>query len=428
MNADFQKEAFAQLSKIQLVFLTIIFVGFAADVSLDKSSLDIAREQLASIKDVTVKWKENETWLWDKAAEKFRSLQPPASRGFKFTFGPNSELVFIELPPDEFQIRPLPGALDVLIQDPSDTLSSSKPVISTPQSLSEFWTAWDGLGEKIWIYTEFDAVDRIPWVSRQGRTLEETTLSKASKIAPTDASLQPVQRLTGKVFPLLSEDREVFKEFEATHSVMAVLQMDGSPVSVFIIVKGREQIYLNGQDALISQHHRLKDTRHHEWRFGAANYTFGDLYSISANFADLPFEKIRLILDSEAERYGERLSLLGVSLPTGQLAVWGLLLVTIVYLYFLIILRGVVHQCPKDTKVVAYPWLGILPGKMPLVASLTGLCFLPATFGVVKCVAIYGLTNLTMPMKIWLTVAAVILVLSTAVVAQTIVGLHRKQK
>lgn len=414
MNADFQKEAFAQVTKIQLVFLTIVFVGFAADVSLDKSSLDLAREQLASIKDATLKW--NENWLTEAAGKKVQWVEHAPPQGFKFTFEPNSQLGIVELPPRALQIRPLPNALDVLSHGyGTPTASVMEPAIAAPKSLSEFWNVWDALREKISIYTEFEPID-IPPVAHG---ISGKTFSKVSSILPGDPSLQAAYRHTGSLRQIHPSDQEFFKKFAPTHRVIA--KWPDGPGRIYIFLKSRSKLNLDGQEALIAQHGS-------KWHLGAANDVFKDLHSISANFADLPLEKIGLILESEAKRYGERLSLLGVSLPTGQLAVWSLLLVTIVYLYFLIILRGLARHSQKESEILVYPWIGVLPGRVPLFAALASLCLFPAAFGVAKCFAIYRLANSTMSLRIGLTAAAVVLVSSTIVVAITILELRRMQK
>ena len=418
-DSDFQKEAFGQLNKIQLVFFTIIFVGFAADVSLDKSSLDLAREQLASIKDVTLKW--NEDWLTIAASKKVQ-LAPDAgaSQKFKFTLGPNNEQVLIELPPGEFQIRPLPPALDVLVQGHSERrFARRKPAISKPGSLSEFFSVWDALLEKIFIYTEFDPIDAATFMANRDRERFGKTLSKVSRVAPEDKPMQPMYHLVGNAFQIHPDDLEDLKKKEPTHIVIADWDLEGKRWFVEFFAKGRSKLTLDGQEALIAEYGR-------DWHLGPASYAFKDLHAISSNFADLPFDKIASILDSEAKRYGERLSLLGVSLPTGQLAVWSLLLTTIVYVYFLINLLGLARTA-QDSGVIEYPWIGILPGKIPLCASLMTLCLFPVAFVVVKCLAIYQLANFSLATKLSLTAVALVLVTSTIVVGKTILMLRRKQ-
>lgn len=417
-DSDFQKEAFAQLTKIQLVFLTIIFVGFAADVSLDKSSLDRARDQLADIKDVALKWKEN--WLTEAAVKKVGALQGATTpKKFKFAVQPNNEVIIVELPAGEFQVRPLPSRLAALIQEgKAPHRFDQKPSIQSPSSLSDFWSVWDSLQDKISIYTEFTPVDVAPHVYVPANKSFNKTFSKVSLAGIGNESVPAANRLTGHVFQIHPDDLKLLSKFEPTHRVHAKWPLDGEIWSLNFYAKGRSQLAFDGQEALAVEHRR-------DWHYGRAKDVFDDLYSISANFADLPFEKVKSILDSEAKRYGERLSLLGVSLPTGQLAVWSLLLTTVVYAYFLVNLVGAAQHFQKNGELISYPWIGILPGTSSLIASLVSLCLLPAVFAVVKCLAIYQLAGLSISSKVSLTATAIVLISSTVVVAKCIFALRR---
>jgi hypothetical protein len=421
-DSDFQKEGFAHLNKIQLVFLTIVFVGFAADVTLDKSSLDTARDQLAGIKDIAVKW--NPNWLMEAAAKKVHSLPSVEPERFTMTVLSTRQLALIELPRGEFKIQPLPEKLNAAIISDYRNSGEQRVSIGTPTTLSGFWTLWDVLMEKIPIYTEFKPIDELPiaHIIRFGEwERSDRQFSTVLRVERGDTPVQPVYRLNGHLSEINpSWDLGDLKKWQPTHTMKVELVVDRDVVSVTSYMKARSTVALDGQQSLVAEHG-------FNWHFGSAKDVFKDLYAISANFADLPLDKISLILDSEASRYGERLFILGVNLPAGQLAVWSLLLTTIVYVYFLVMLLGVARYFEKNPQAVAYPWIALLPGRISLFASLVSLCLFPAVFGVVKCFAIWRLANLSMTVKMLLTATVVILISSAATVAKTVLMLRRTQ-
>jgi hypothetical protein len=406
-SPEFQKEAFAQLTKIQLVFLTIAFVGFAADVSVAKSSIDRARDQLASIMDVVRMW--DDQALNERAAKMVAEAQT-APAIFSFGVGPGEAKVIISLPPSDYALRPLPEPLEQYINGDASQANDLSPRISAPKSLAEFFTIWDSVGQMP-VYTDFEPVDVLPTAKPVGSTHGgELRTSKVERLTKDPAEDTQSQRVTAKVSRIHRKDRETFKKFDPSHLIRATIKFDNKDWRITIYARGYSHISFVGQEVLVGK-------LPWPWHFLPSASAFKDLQVASISFAELPFEKSAAILTSEAERFGERVPILGVDLPKGQLAIWTLLLGSLVHLYFTVHLQAL-SAIPRNGPLTpAYPWIGILPGTAPWVVTLLLTAAIPIVFAVTKYISVLKLGSVTLLAKVGLAVAAMVLVVSALMAA-----------
>src|SRR5262249_2093762 len=100
----------------------------------------------------------------------------------------------------------------------------------------------------------------------------------------------------------------------------------------------------------------INDNFVRSWRKGNFKYSFSDLQQVTANYQDLPFDKINAILSSEAKRSAEKLEVIGVKFPVSSLKDWGAWIVLAACGLFLIHLAALSAELRSGKEVKMGTW------------------------------------------------------------------------
>src|SRR5262249_6706604 len=94
---------------------------------------------------------------------------------------------------------------------------------------------------------------------------------------------------------------------------------------------------------------------------GLFEQSFPDLNDFAKQLDGLRSSDLRLVLDGEIARSGDKVEVLGLSIPSPAIRSWGIFVLLSVQLYFLIHIR-VFHRMACETgKLPSTAWIGLYP-------------------------------------------------------------------
>jgi hypothetical protein len=123
-----------------------------------------------------------------------------------------------------------------------------------------------------------------------------------------------------------------------------------------------------------------------DFHLGWFKDSFPELEAVTSNYQDVTFPNILAILEGERTRAGEKLQLLGASIPSGWIAVFGIPLLLITQCYFFSHVRAW-NQCWKG---VCFPWVVLYEHSISRWLSSLSLLLPPATVLVLACTKLTG--------------------------------------
>ena len=104
---------------------------------------------------------------------------------------------------------------------------------------------------------------------------------------------------------------------------------------------------------------------------------FPELHIVTKNYADIPLDKIRRILESEKRRQGKQFEALGVKVPSSLAAAWGSPIVLLIHAYFLLHLLAFGTVNSSTPRNIEVPWIGIYKQPLAALLVLASVCILP---------------------------------------------------
>ena len=151
----------------------------------------------------------------------------------------------------------------------------------------------------------------------------------------------------------------------------------------FVIPVRTRSIPFNGQDAF-RQAFNIKDLFKMEdrdsWQPGSFGSSFRELAIVTENFRNLPLEDLKPVLESIAQKSGERFEFFGTKIPSAELARWGALILLGLQLYFVLHLSTLHTRLSPTDKALNFPWIGLYPEeKSKIVTRVSSWIIPPAT-------------------------------------------------
>jgi hypothetical protein len=105
---------------------------------------------------------------------------------------------------------------------------------------------------------------------------------------------------------------------------------------------------------------------------------FPDLELVTRNYADLPLQKVRDILDGERERSaGERVEILGMKIPSSGVRRWGSVIVLVVQLYLCLHLNALRVSLVAKQNIGSIAWVGLYPDLVSRIVCLFSILIMP---------------------------------------------------
>jgi hypothetical protein len=104
--------------------------------------------------------------------------------------------------------------------------------------------------------------------------------------------------------------------------------------------------------------------------------TFSELHHVTQPYQELSLESVKAILEGELRRAGERIQFLGINVTEQSLTNWGIVLIFVIQLYFLIHIMELSRLRSVDpARNVA--WIGLYPGIIARLTSISTAAVLP---------------------------------------------------
>jgi hypothetical protein len=125
------------------------------------------------------------------------------------------------------------------------------------------------------------------------------------------------------------------------------------------------------------------------WRNGSFKTSFPSLAKVTEQYRDLPFQKIRDIIDGEISRSGENVEAFGLKIPAGALRQWGTLLILALQLYFSRHLRFMRRAHVPAIKESKSAWIGLYDDRLSRYGTILSTVALPST----ACMILVGLSG-----------------------------------
>lgn len=420
---------------IVLHLRTIHFSLLAACVGLyvlltagRSEEIDLARSQLAEIVALVDRWQPE--WV-ESAALDLRSQPPaldtPVARGagpmrldidLGWTLLPLPrellELAYPGAAPDPFDhngplwsrlARPKPRDRQLSPLQRTEFTPNVAPLrLPAPRTLKEFETVWNALGritltltEAQWIFPQIMAsAVGAPGTWPYAELPPADGIRLSMRLEPIDDSQQeaewrdrvehewaPGYHFVGHIDMAADGVADLLPnpppaQGDETLSDLASLGVQPAPepatISMATQIETRE---IDAQTAFIG-HFGLT------WRTGSFALNSPELSAVAAGNDDLYFERVTAFIESKARQSEGEFAIFGFRVPVAKVASWGVPIMLVVQIYFLLHLRSLRQCLSTSTDPKLAPWIGVYSDQFArTIAAASASLLPPATLGAV---------------------------------------------
>jgi hypothetical protein len=374
-------EHLTHVRTVHFALLALCFVLLAAILLNRDTEVTRAIAQLTTVNNGLQRW--NQTWLQDIL------LQTNSVAATSRTGGPwlleaneNRPAISIERPTSGITLWPLPEQLLDRMKKPKSidwTWDFAPELEQKPTNLAEFKALWNALDTTIALHQIESVSDRASVYAR----------GQAGEVPGTRAIVPlnqpPITMAACRINPRLTyiPRRKELPEMMAVNSNEPFVHLlhgyCSSPAHDFewsasIEVTTKDVRTLNAQSTFLEAHMMNAS-------LGSYEQAFPDLAHITANYDDLSFEKLFVILEAEKVRVGDRVELFGAKLPGGVIARWGLPLLCVVQLYLLLHLQALHDSVRVAPEKGFVSWIGLYPSKTAHITTVASASILPFLTG-----------------------------------------------
>jgi hypothetical protein len=121
-----------------------------------------------------------------------------------------------------------------------------------------------------------------------------------------------------------------------------------------------------------------------DWQAGSYALNFPELSAVAESNDDLYFDKVTAFVESKARQSEGELAIFGFSVPAAMVSSWGIPIVLVAQLYFLLHLRSLGQGIGADAGSKLAPWIGVYDdGFARTVAVASAFVLPPATVAIV---------------------------------------------
>jgi hypothetical protein len=105
--------------------------------------------------------------------------------------------------------------------------------------------------------------------------------------------------------------------------------------------------------------------------------TFSELHHVTQPYQELSLESVKAILEGELRRAGERIQFLGINVTEQSLTNWGIVLIFVIQLYFLVHIMELLSWLGPADPARNVAWIGLYPGIIARLTSISTAAVLP---------------------------------------------------
>jgi hypothetical protein len=346
-----------------------------------RSDADRVLTEFRDLQQVIAAWAKNPAWLDDRLRRQFETHD--RVRRVKTA----TSNLLLETDGQGWTLADLTPAQLSLFRKQSDgaNAAAERVILPAPVTLAEFQRIWDQFETPVAVRF-ITAADTKADVSQEDSSIHfgnQITAQQSEQLeeAGEKAEVAAIVRLK---FPRLDAERP--RVVDGVRPAAAVYDLTGTAkaplaeedkltddharywVVRWRITTGKEDVSL--QAAIDDQFGKV-------WRKGPFKSSFGDLQQFTANYQDLPLEKIDAILAGEAKRSAEKFDVVGVKIPLSSLKDWGSwILLGICGLLFIHLSAFAVElHAGKTAKMGS--WIGLYPSPLSRATVLASFVALP---------------------------------------------------
>lgn len=114
-----------------------------------------------------------------------------------------------------------------------------------------------------------------------------------------------------------------------------------------------------------------------DWRAGSYALNFPELSAVAESNDDLYFDKVTAFIESKARQSEGEVAIFGFSVPAAMVSSWGVPIVLVAQLYFLLHLRSLRQSLMMGARSELAPWIGVYEDRFARGVAVASAFVLP---------------------------------------------------
>lgn len=379
------KEHILHLRSIHFFLLVTCFAIFLVSVlGQKKTRIDLADEQFGNLMDVLGKWEGRENWLNEYIEERIREDKTKEKKDYfnllTITGSPK------DLEGDIYKVGDKIKIIRLWISHPVTTgedyrtvpgYMSDKGSIRKPTNLGDFKRYFDEILSDIEVRYLDKIVDYENYSTGEIKSDDSVGSQNVKSVHSREFWLEkinhesPERQKTGEV----RETRQRIPDCSLVGEGYCIaFRRDVSGALVRFRVRKTVEIpaFLNDEPLKIHIYEAFKKELEVDWKLRPFKELFPELDEIAENYMGLDVEVVKTILEERASsEKGEQFEIWGASIPGREISRWGIIIIFVVQLYFLLHLSPLPSLMEKTGELPIVPWTGLYSGWLSKTVFLS---------------------------------------------------------